>query len=184
MQSLIELFSRFFRSFRCWVTVAPWEQALRVRLGKNVRLLAPGLHLKIPFVDAVHVQSVRMRVSPAGKQTLTMTDGRTTVTIASALGYSVSSIERLYREMHHAEDTLQNLARGAIAEYVATHAPEDCTPAQIEEHATDALDLDRYGIGQAQIHITEFAIVRTYRLIGDQTYGIYGDSLNTVAPQP
>jgi hypothetical protein len=182
MQGLVELLSRFFRSFRLWVTVAPWEQAIRVRLGKHVHLLQPGIHLRIPFVDAVHVQSVRLRVSPIGRQTLTMSDGRTTVTLSGSLGYAVHNIEHLYRRMHHAEDTIQQIARGAIAQYVATSSPICCTPHLIEKHVGQTLDLSEYGLEDEQLHITDFAIVRTYRLIGDVQYGIHGSSLSTENP--
>jgi hypothetical protein len=42
-----------------WVTVAPWERALRVRLGKRVTLLGPGVHLRIPVADRVFGDSGR-----------------------------------------------------------------------------------------------------------------------------
>jgi hypothetical protein len=181
MQPLIDILTKFYRSLQFWVTVAPWEQALSVRLGKHVRLLQPGPHLKIPFVDQVFVQSVRLRISSSGKQTLTMADGVTTVTLSAALSYSIADIEILYRSVHHIEDTLQQMARGIIAQYVAIHEVAGCTPALIESAATERLALARYGIGDAQVIITEFAIARTYRLIGDVTYGMHGRALNTEA---
>lgn len=179
MQSLVDLIRGFFRGVRPWVVIAPWEQGLRVRLGKRVRLLENGVHLRLPWIDQVHIQSVRRRVSGIGKQTITTRDGKT-VTLAGTLGYCIEDIELLYRGMHHAEDSIQQMARGTIAQHVVTHDLFECTPVKLEALAA-ALDFRSYGLGCVEIHITDFAIVMTYRLIGDQQYGAYGSSLHTEA---
>lgn len=63
MNELFGAIFRFFRQFQIWVVVAPWEQAVRVRLGKHLSVLNAGVHLKLPFADLVYLQSVRLRIS-------------------------------------------------------------------------------------------------------------------------
>lgn len=182
MQSLVELLRSFFRGVRPWVVVAPWEQALRVRLGKHVRVLKAGFHLRIPVIDVVYMQSVRRRVSSIGQQTLTTAD-KQTVTLTAALGYAIDDVEAVYRGLHHAEDTLVQLSRQRIAQYVATHPLATCMPADLERLAGQLnLELELYGFVAPELRVTDFAVVKTYRLIGDrQGIGNYGEPLTTTA---
>jgi len=179
----METFTVFLKQigqiFTWWVMVAPWEQALRVRAGRHVRRLQPGVHLRIPFVDAVHVQSVRMRLATMSMQTV-MTKDRQALTVAGALGYAVGDIERLYQTLHHAEDTLTNLSMTAVAECAAIQRAEDLTPEKLALFTTQAVigAFATYGLVDVSIRITDFAFLRTYRLISDTRWGTHGSSLN------
>lgn len=181
MNTFWQVVTQLRQSLVWWVVVQPWEQALRVRLGRHVVRLGPGIHFKVPFADAVYRQSVRMRWCDLPVQTITTADGRA-VTLAINLGYQVEDIERLYQTLHHAEGTLRNMAMSAVAEAVHRMAAEACTPASVEKEATAALDLAPYGIGATVVRITDFAFVRTYRLIQDQKWGTHGDELDTSNP--
>lgn len=165
--------------FMWWVTIAPWESALRVRWGKHVTTLEPGVHLRIPYADRVYRQSVRLRVCNLPPQTLTTLDGHT-VTLQGMLGYEIFDIETLYETLHHAEDTITNIACSSLAQYIGTHTREDCTPGNIETAANELIDLEQYGVGGTHITITTFAFVKTYRLItGSGELYTSGDSLST-----
>lgn len=183
METFTALLRQIGQLLDWWVIVAPWEQALRVRGGRRVRCLPPGVHLKIPFVDTVYVQSVRLRIAALSMQTV-MTADRLPLTVAGALGYTVVDIEKLYRTLHHAHDTLTTMAMMALAESVAKKRAEDLTPESIAAAATAAIDFAQYGLGDASVRVTDFAITRTFRLISDARWGAYGDSLNVEHKQP
>lgn len=181
INSFWSLLDRFLGLFTWWVTVTPWEQALRVRLGKRVTRLVPGIHLKIPVIDAIYKQSVRLRSACLPVQTITTSDGKT-ITLAAVLNYEIRDIELLYMTLHHAEDTLRNLATGAIAAYVRSRPLSECGPEDIVVGV--GLDLDRYGIETAGIQVIDYAVVRTYRLIMDSKWGGHGDPLDTTQVMP
>lgn len=174
----------FFRGLagllRWWVVVAPWEQAVRVRLGKHVRVLGAGIYWRIPGVDRIYRQSIRRRFSSVPTQTVTTKDGRA-VTVSGALGYRIEDIGKLYDTLHHAEDTVQTEAAALVARFVRDCALAECTPGAVEESVTKALDLSRYGIGGVEFAITDFVAVRTYRLIQGEpkNYSHDGGSLST-----
>jgi hypothetical protein len=178
VNTLISLVQQFFRLFVWWVMVAPWEQAIRVRAGKWVTLLGPGPHWKIPVLDKAYVQSIRRRMVNLNMQTLTTTDGKT-VTVSGALGYRITDLLKLYQTLHHAEETLRTLALGEIANFVQSHAISDVTPIAILKAVPSALRLDRFGLGDGEIRITSFAVIRAHRLIMDQMWGGDSDRLNT-----
>lgn len=179
----METFTAFLKQvgqiFTWWVMVAPWEQALRVRAGRHVQQLQPGVHLRIPFLDTVHVQSVRMRLATMSMQTV-MTRDRRALTVAGALGYAVGDIVRLYQTLHHAEDTLTNLSMTAVADCAAAELADDLNPAKLAQLTAAAIasTFTTYGLLDVSIRITDFAFLRTYRLISDTRWGTHGSSLN------
>lgn len=181
MNSIVGLIERFFRLFVWWITVAPWEEAVRVRAGKHVRRLDPGLHFKVPVIDRIYLQTTRRRVSGMPVQTLTSADG-VTITLAAVLGYQITDLLKLYQTLHHAESTLRNLAMAAMADFVQGHRAEDCTPGAIQAYAARNVGIERYGLGAPEVWLVMFARVRTHRFIMDSHWGTDGDNLQTTLP--
>jgi hypothetical protein len=149
-----------------WVIVAPWEQALRVRGGRHVRTLGPGIYLRIPFIDMVYRQTVRRRVCTLPTQTMTTRD-RKTITLGATVGYVIADIRLLYNTLHDAEATLINIAAQTIAEAVSTRDLLELTPATVAQLASDRLSFDRFGLSECSVQITDWAVIRAYRLISD-----------------
>ena len=178
MKSFFDFLAQFWRQLRPWTVINPWEQALRVRLGRHVRRLPPGVHLKVPLIDTIYAQSVRRRIVALQVQTITTTDGKA-VSFAASLGYEIGDLAKLYETLHHAEDTIIRLGMAALAHVVRTRAADDCDQESIERAAVTRLDLVRFGIQGVELYLTAFAVVRTYRLISDPTYDTGGDQLST-----
>lgn len=165
-----------------WVTVAPWEQSVRVRLGKHVRLLRPGVHIRFPILDRIYVQSIRLRSADIPIQTITTKDGHTLTTGGNLL-YEIVDVLRLYETLHHAQEALTDMVAAAIAEAVHGFIREECTPTTVQERVSGKLDLARFGINQTSVHITDFAFVKTYRIIKDDKRQGWDDLLNTYQEQ-
>ncbi len=163
-----------------WVViVAPWEQALRVRLGKNVSLLGAGCYLRIPFIDRVYRHTVRQRMFVVRPQVLTTGDGRT-LSLSGAIGFRIADLSQLFNTLHDAMDTIESQIASSIAEYVATHSLIECEPARIEAHVSDTVKLADYGLEGQEFRLTNYAVVKTYRFIsGELPAWSQGNSLNT-----
>lgn len=179
--SLTNLFRNIGDLFRWWVVLCPWEAGIRVRAGYWIAVIGGGIHLRIPFVDRFFVQSVRLRVATLPTQTVTTRDGKT-VTVGGTLGYSVGDILQLYQTLQHAHDTLVNLAASALAQCVRELDASDLDPMRLQDAATRTLSVHGYGIAQATIRVTDFALVRTYRLIMDGRGYSVGAALQTESP--
>lgn len=160
--NLIRQFSQLFTWF---VVVAPWEQAVRVRLGKHVHLLDAGVCIKIPFVDRVFRQSIRRRLSIIRAQTLTTLDGKV-VTCAGAIGYNIADLRKLYDTLESPNGTIENEVSGCIADFVARHDLTSCTAAGLQDHVMASIKLSNYGLAGQEFYLTHFAVCpRTLRLI-------------------
>lgn len=173
-----EILHQIARLFTWWFIVAPWEQAVRVRFGRWVKLLGSGIHLALPFVDRVYKQSTRLRITGIPVQTIGTRDGRT-ITVAGAVGFAVKDLRRLFETLHAPEATLVNEVMGRIGGFVMSHGHAECTAAALQEHVRQNLDLSQYGLDQVTFFLTDFAEVRTFRLIGDQTRYTFGSSIST-----
>lgn len=179
MTGVIDYLSRLLGGMAFWVVVLPWQQGLRVRAGRYLQRLGPGLYLKIPVLDDVQVESVRRRTSTLPVQTLSTADGAT-ITVAAAVGYAIGDLERLYRGLHHAEDTIIQAAQGLIAAEVFRRRKSEMDPADICERLNGQLvqALEPFGLTEVTLQITDFAFVRAFRLIQDQRWS-HGRALDT-----
>lgn len=149
-----------------WITVMPWEEAVHVRMGKTVKVLKEGLHLRIPFIDRVYIQDIRVRIMQSPPQTVTTKDGKT-ITLIMSVGYSIVDIYKLYNSLYHVDQTLCTMMQGIIAEEVYSRDLINCFPVDLEYAVKSKMIGDVYGLRFDNIKIVGFAIVKTYRLIQD-----------------
>lgn len=180
MTSILQLIRSFILAFRWWIIILPWEQGIRVRWGKKVKLLNSGPHLKLPFIDLIFVQNMRSRMAHIPTQTVSTKDGKT-VTLGAAVAYSIEDVNKLYSSLHDADATIMNLCQVAIAQIVLLQNAADLNPIDLGNKATEIVNLQQYGLTNIQVCITDFAFVKTFRLIQDSRYS-YTSGINTAMP--
>lgn len=164
MEWISQIASMIARPLQWWVTCTPWEAGLRVRLGKHAKVLLPGIHFRIPFLDRIFVQSTRTRMVSSTGQTVSTKDGKT-VTVGMSAQYAIGDIKKMYMAVSSPDATLTHLVEGLIARIInATHSTE-LTPALISERATEQMPADAWGLTDVRVWITTFAQVKTYRLM-------------------
>lgn len=166
MGQIKEFFEYIFNAIKIWVIVQPWEQGIRVRAGKDTKLLNKGIYFRIPYLDSIYIQEVRLRMISLSIQTLTTKDGKT-LTVNSSLGYSIENIEKLYDTLYHPEGTLSDMVMSEVSGYIFDNNLSDINPAKIEKYVLEKMKVEDYGIKFKYFRITNFAAVRTYRLIQD-----------------
>jgi regulator of protease activity HflC (stomatin/prohibitin superfamily) len=167
MSWIKELIDYLSKSLSLWVTVQPWEEGVRVRIGKYTKSLTKGIYLRIPLLDSVYIQTTRLRVFSCSPQTLTSKDNNT-ITITAAIGYSITSIDKLYSKLHHPQSTISNIVKGAISDYISKSDIKECSPESLSNYIEKQIELNDYGIKYEYVKIIGYAVVRTYRLIQDQ----------------
>ena len=178
MQYIGQFFELIQRLLVWWVIVAPWENALHIRAGKHVKTLKAGIYLRVPFLDTVYVQPMRLRIQSLAPQTVSTKDGQT-VTVVATMGYSICDLQKLFNTISHPESTLCSFVMSSIAECIAESNIKECTPRLIEDCiARKSLDMD-YGIKFEHIKITGFAVVKTFRLIQDSHWMPNSLDINT-----
>jgi len=165
MQWISQVFTMFAKPLKWWVVVAPWEQGIKVRLGKTAKRLDSGIHLRLPFLDRIYVQSIRLRTTTKDNQTISSLDGKT-ISISIAVQFAINDIKKLYNSVANPEVTLRTLIESKIAEFISTRNIQDITPAKIESHInTEMREFKDWGLGKLKCSIIGFTTARTYRLL-------------------
>lgn len=169
MNQIKELLEYIFNAFKIWVIVQSWESGIRVRCGKRIKIISPGIHFKLPYFDSVYVQEIRLRIVSMPTQTITTKDALT-VTLSAAIGYSIKDIEKLYKTLYHPETTIKNMAMAFISDYISKKHYSEITLEDIEASAVNHLKEMDHGIDFSYLKITNYAQVKTYRLIQDRNW--------------
>jgi len=161
--------------FSWWFIVTPWEQVVFVRAGKHVKVLKEGFYFKIPFIDQVYIQQIRLRTVDLPMQTITTVDNKT-ITIKSIMSYSITDIFTLYNTISHPETTLAGIVMSEISDYLKVTHSDSLDTKIMEKNIIDKMNEKDYGLGELTVRITSWAEVKTIRLIQDQSW-MYGESL-------
>jgi len=157
----------FSKPLQWWVVIAPWEQGLRVRLGKTSIVLRSGIHFRIPWLDRVYVQSIRERTIIETNQTATTRDGRT-VTFSLATNFRIYDIQRLFDSLSSPEITIGSRAIASATSFIATHERAEIDPESIGQASTAGVQLGDWGIADVLSTVTAFSEARTYRIMTNE----------------
>ena len=171
MEIVNQLISFIKSLFDFWFLVMPWEQCVFVRAGSKTKLLTSGFYFKIPFLDKVFIQTTRMRMIDLSVQTISTSDNKT-VTVKSAVSYSIADIFKLYNSMSHPEMTLGSMVMSGLAEYMRSNESTEVSPKSAEEYVNSKINSESFGLKDVSVRITSWCDVKTFRLIQD-TSGIW-----------
>jgi hypothetical protein len=181
MEWLQTILSRFSEAFKWWFLLQPWEQALRVRAGRWITKFEGGVHFRIPYLDAIFKQNVRLRITDCGCQTVTTKDGKT-ITLTGQLQYRVSDVTPLYMKLHTAEATLIAMTQAQVAGYITTHLLEECPAFVLADHVNSNIDFTEFGLADAHYCLPDYAVAKALRLINEGFYSYSDHRLKTDEP--
>jgi len=160
-----------------WVIILPWESGLRIRLGKKIKILKPGIHFRIPYIDSCYRQAIRLNFVNLAPQTLTAKTGET-MTVSLIVGYCISDILKVYNSVSEIESAICGNVMGNISDFISTSELDKCRPSDIERQTKDCLLKKDWGINVSEVKITSYAIVKTFRLIQDNAWMSQSHRLN------
>lgn len=174
MEWFKEIFNQVSNLFKWWVIVLPWERGVRVRIGKNVKEIGPGIHFRIPYFDSVYVQPIRLTFINFSPQTLTLKNGDV-LTIQMIVGYSIKNISELYNSVSEVQSVVSGKVMGRVAQFITEK--EDCTPDKIAADAKKVLSELGWGLNISDVEVITFAKTRTFRLIQEPGWLASGQHL-------
>lgn len=102
-------------------------------------------------------------------QTLTTKSGDT-VTVGLIVGYSITDISKLYNSVNEVQGAICGFIQGNVASFVSNSVTNDSRPNHIEDYVKEKLMRTDWGIDISDIRVMNYAIVKTYRLIQDQSW--------------
>lgn len=174
MQSLLNFLLQIWRELLFFKIIAPWEEGLRVRVGKYYRAFGPGPHFKLPFIDTFHVVNVRRQTVDLEDQTVETRD-RIPVLVSLSLQYEIRNIQNVFVKVQDFDVSLLTEAMNVVAAWINTHLYEECT---IDRIVTENFDPIRkigfeWGCTVLRLSVNNFARHRVYRLVTTPSVASY-----------
>lgn len=148
--------------------VHEWEQGVRLRCGRVVSLLGPGLHIFWPLIGEIHARNTILDVNVTDNQTVDTADG-VSVTFALAVKYRIADLARLYRSIVDHDSTVLNEVTASAAALAMTMNYDE-----IEEELPDAVwrdvheRLEEWGVELISVSLYTYCQARTFRVLLDQ----------------
>lgn len=163
---LIDFLIQFGKDLLPFVIVEQWNGAVHLRFGKFLSVRNPGIHLKLPFFDSIIETPVITQTVNLPAQTLTTLDEKGIV-LKAIIRYRVIDVKEYLLSVMHANDVLVDTTMGMIRDIVELTNWTDLV--NVNEHITAEVKefVQKWGIEIEKITITDLAIVKTFRILGD-----------------
>lgn len=150
-----------------------WELGLRVRAGKWLKELKPGVRVSLPFIDVILTEPATLQTVNLTDQTVITLDGINT-SVGGVIYYYVRSLKKLWLTVHDHDEALSNLALTALAAQIADRKFEDCTLLTIARSTQRKLrhEAKKWGIYIEGFELTDLCESKVFRLMaagGSQT---------------
>jgi regulator of protease activity HflC (stomatin/prohibitin superfamily) len=163
---LIEIITRFWNDILPFIIVEQWNEAIHLRLGKYHRTLKAGIWIKIPFFDSIIETAVITQTVNLPAQTLTTLDEQGIV-LKALIRYRVVNVKNYLLNVMHANDVLVDTTMGMIRDIVELTTWADLIDVNEQITAEVKEFVEKWGIEIEKITITDLAIVKTFRILGD-----------------
>lgn len=161
--------NEFWEHIKFWYIVDHSEEAVILLFGKFNRILKPGLHLKVPFIEvgnSAHIKPDNIEIESICITTL---DGKT-VMAGLVIDFDIIDVKKYLWENTDSPSNLRNRARGELSSKL-----EDIEWAEIKKKVTKNAIFkkiseyaDTLGIRILNVDYTNKCEVRAYRLFNEE----------------
>jgi regulator of protease activity HflC (stomatin/prohibitin superfamily) len=169
--------------FEIWSTLIPFEiieyydRGVKLRLGKptmkagKIKILEPGLHWKIPFVDVILSHRVVAKTMDLTEQSITTKDSKSVV-VRSVLKYEVDDVATILLEVDSAEEAVKDMCQGILMDAMSERTWEECQGPELTKQVKEKIKVEakKWGIRIKAFTLTDLSIMRSIRLLNSTRY--------------
>jgi regulator of protease activity HflC (stomatin/prohibitin superfamily) len=151
------------------VIIEPTDKAVKVFLGKYVKVVGPGWYIIWPIIHRMIRRVVITQVVDLAPQTVTTQDGHGLV-VSGAIRYHVVDARKAILNVEDLDKALSTLALGVILDYMHTRTLTDSFDIEsVKKELRRALakEAEDWGIKLEKVYLTDCGKVRSLRLFGD-----------------
>lgn len=148
------------------IFILQYETGVQFRGGKYLKVLTPGIHFKIPFVDDIHIESTAEDKITIDEVNINTLDNKT-ISIGGVLELKVIDAYKAFINAHNWRENIVDISRGIISDYL-----EDCTWEDIKLKKTkNAIfrsiksKAEEMGIDLLSFTFTDKANSRVYKIV-------------------
>lgn len=165
---LIDLISGWFDQLNPFVIIRQYQNGVYLRNGKFRKVLLPGRHYKLPFIDEIMEQHVVVTTMSLPAQSLYTTD-KQNIVVKSMVKYRISDVKVYLLEVFDATDVISDVTQAIIKKLVTSRSLDECISHDLDSEITRKVreKSKSMGVEIQQVTLTDIAPIRSYRLIND-----------------
>lgn len=168
LDKLIEFLTSVLDKILPFWIVKQWQGAVRLRGGKYVSTLGPGLYIKWPFLDEIYVTHVVTTTLATPAQSLTTKDGKQIVT-KGMIKYRVSDVTLYLLKIYDSRDALSDTSQGIVKEQIILRDWKDCNDNNLDNEITKKIrnEVKKWGIDVEKYTTTNMGLIPSVRLFNE-----------------
>jgi regulator of protease activity HflC (stomatin/prohibitin superfamily) len=165
---IIDFFFQFASLFQFWVILEPYDEGVRLRLGKqHGGPLRCGLHWKIPFkVDQILTLQVVPSTHSLGDESVMTKDGKS-ITFHAIITFQISDIEKALLKVHDVDHAVRDSCSGEVGRVLRESTWDEILKDDILDKLTAACRKKgwRWGLEIMSVQLAGLSIARNIRLM-------------------
>jgi regulator of protease activity HflC (stomatin/prohibitin superfamily) len=170
MKNIIDFIMSQINNLIPFVFVLQFQKGVRYRMGKFNKVLEPGPHWKIPYLETVLKDSIVDTTILLPVQSV-ITEDRMEVVVSATVGYMVKDIAVFYNNVYDTRSALSDKTMVVIRDTIAANSFDTI----ISDPVTFNLwlkklaqkDVKKYGIHVNFVSLVNFTKARSYRLFNE-----------------
>lgn len=165
---LIDLITNWIEQLMPFFIVRDYEEAVVLRWGKFNRVVTPGFHWRIPFVDEAMEQHVVITTLSLSPQSL-YTKDKQNIVVKGVIKYRIADIKTFILEVYDAQDAISDMTQSIIKNIIMDKTLDECIDPEIDNTLTKKarVEAKKWGVEIQQVTLTDLAPIRSFRLIND-----------------
>lgn len=175
LDRLIEILTQVWEKFVPFEIINHYDRGVRLRFGKavmegdRVKVLEPGLHWKIPFVDDINSHMVKTTTMDLTEQTVTTKDGQSVV-VRGVLKYEVQDVATLLLEVDSPAAAVADMSMGILRDAFVEKMWSECNDPDLPKQIAIRIrrEAKKWGIEVIALTLTDLALMRSIRLLTRQ----------------
>lgn len=165
---LIDIIVQWINDILPMVIIPSYEEGVRLSFGKFKKVLGPGLHFKLPFVDEIVRHHVVVTTLSLPAQSLYTLDKQNFV-VKGVIKYKIADVKTFLLEVYDAQDALSDITLSIIKNIIVSLPAEKCIDPELDSLLTKKVRVEakKWGVEIQQVTLTDVAPIRSFRLIND-----------------
>jgi len=162
---LFELIQWIGEALVPFVIILPYQEAVRIRLGKFQATLAPGIHWRIPIADSVLHENVVARTTHITGLSTTTSDGKA-IGFDAVVTYRISDIKKALLEVEDVKDAVADTCAGQMGTTLADSSWDDVWHGKAVDNLTSVCRKRgwKWGIEILSVQLSGVCLVKNIRI--------------------
>ncbi len=151
-----------------WWVIDQYNRGIVLRNGKFHKILEPGFHLKVPFIDKVLEHTVVMTTMHLPPQSLKTKDNKSIVTKV-IVKYHIADIKLFLLTVWDATDVISDVTQGIVRDVVVNSTLEHLNGGTINGTITrrTKTQVITFGVEVEKVTITNLDEIKSLRLFNE-----------------